>query len=600
MKYFIVLVLITFCPFFSPAVHAQFNVKDSLQAILQDDTVDANIRFTNAYNLIFFNSSPEEAEELAFAVMYPFVQKAWDEESSHLTGQARLYLLIGFCHRERGGDNRDEKERLFLEKALKTAIKSENNSICARCYEVCGFMEIKRGDVKQAHEYLYQAIVYYDMMEQYVKSSEMLYVIVSNFFEIKDTDGMKRVLQQMNEYLKKDASKQSLYQYNVIKKSYFELLLEKEKADRETIDYRLVDSVMVDIRKNIDLVENYLAELSPFWMHGYAYYYLAKCLDDYYPEQTDTIFLYLDKALEMMHIESVSRTQETNAEMELKIFINTVRAKTLSREGKIQEAYKAMNEALLMLDELKNYQNLNELRYTAYQFMADYYENINRPAEALKFQKLLRESEAQRYESKKIQALNEMSIKYETEKKEIRIQTLIRENTTARRILWLTVGLSLALLTVSFLMILFGRLKRKNAEQQLYETALLAELRLNELEKMQNLQQQHLEQNPVENTIKKLTLLIENSVIPKDTKDKYLDRLSKLDVKRLEHAFQFSKTKITGMDMKYIICLAADIDTHDVGLLFNIESASVHTVRYRIRKKFAKEDSFRMILSNAV
>ena len=209
--------------------------------------------------------------------------------------------------------------------------------------------------------------------------------------------------------------------------------------------------------------------------------------------------------------------------MELKIFINTVRAKALSREGKIQEAYKAMNEALLLLDEL------------------------------------------------------------------------IRENATERRILWLTVGLSLALLTVSLLMILFGRLKRKNVEQQLYETALLAELRQNELEKMQNLQQQ-LEQHPVKNTIEKITWLIENSIIEKDTKKTYLECLSKLDVKLLEQAYQTSKTKITGMDMKYIVCFAANIDTKDVSLLFNIEPTSVNTVRYRIRKKFAKEDSFRTIL----
>ena len=63
-----------------------------------------------------------------------------------------------------------------------------------------------------------------------------------------------------------------------------------------------------------------------------------------------------------------------------------------------------------------------------------------------------------------------------------------------------------------------------------------------------------------------------------------------------ENAYQTSKTKITGMDMKYLICFAADIDAKDISLLFNIEPASVHTVRYRIRKKFAKEDVFRMIL----
>ncbi|MCL2073360.1 MAG: hypothetical protein FWH18_05540 [Marinilabiliaceae bacterium] len=63
----------------------------------------------------------------------------------------------------------------------------------------------------------------------------------------------------------------------------------------------------------------------------------------------------------------------------------------------------------------------------------------------------------------------------------------------------------------------------------------------------------------------------------------------------LENAYQTSKAKITSMDIKYIICFAADLDTKDISLIFNIEPASVNTVRYRIKKKFAEEDAFRMV-----
>jgi hypothetical protein len=285
----------------------------------------------------------------------------------------------------------------------------------------------------------------------------------------------------------------------------------------------------------------------------------------------------------------------TPAEMEMKIYIHQLRAQTLFQQGKTQEAYRFMNESLNLLNKLKGYQTLDEQRYTAYLFMADYYENRNRPAEALKYQKLLRESEAQRYDSEKVQALNEMSVKYETEKKEIRIQTLVKEYKAAQRTLWMTIGLSLTLLAAFLLIVLSSRLKRKNVEQRLYETALLAELRQNELEKIQNLQQQ-IEQQPVKNAIEKIIWLIEKSIIEKDTKKAYLERLSKIDAKLLEQAYQTAKVKITGMDMKYIICFSTDIDVRDISLLFNIEPASVHTVRYRIKKKFSKEDTFRAIL----
>jgi acid phosphatase family membrane protein YuiD len=330
-------------------------------------------------------------------------------------------------------------------------------------------------------------------------------------------------------------------------------------------------------------------------MHGYAYYFAARALDTYYPEQTDSIFFYLDKALEMMEMESFVRKQEANSVMELKTYINTVRAKALFRTGKMPEAHKAMSEILPFLDELKNYKNLETPRHEAYQFMADYYEKVNRPGEALKYQKLLRKSEEQRYESDKIQAINEMSAKYEAEKKEMRIQNLIQKHKNTQRILWLTIGLSLALLLIFLLITLFNRLKRKNVEQKLYETALMAELRQNELEKIQSAQQE-LEQNPVENIIEKIAALITASIIEKNYKKAYLERLSKVDAKILGQAYQNSKIKITGMDMKYIICFVAEMDTKDISLLFNVEPASIHTVRYRIKKKFAKEDAFRTIL----
>jgi len=95
---------------FSPTIYGQINVKDSIQVILSDDSVDLNLRFTNARNLIFSCSLPEEAEELAMKVVYPFVQKNWDTESNQLARLARLYLFIGISHRERGGADRFEQE----------------------------------------------------------------------------------------------------------------------------------------------------------------------------------------------------------------------------------------------------------------------------------------------------------------------------------------------------------------------------------------------------------------------------------------------------------------------------------------------------------
>ena len=102
--------------------------------------------------------------------------------------------------------------------------------------------------------------------------------------------------------------------------------------------------------------------------------------------------------------------------------------------------------------------------------------------------------------------------------------------------------------------------------------------------------------HPTKLIIENIAQAISASIIEKDDKKAYLERLSKINFQLLETAYQVSKTKITGLDMKYIICFAADIDARDISLIFDVERESVYTARYRIKKKFAKNDTFRVIL----
>ena len=280
-----------------------------------------------------------------------------------------------------------------------------------------------------------------------------------------------------------------------------------------------------------------------------------------------------------------------------------------------------------MLDELKTYGNLGIHRHRAYTFMADYYEKINRPAEALKYQKLLRKSEAQRYETEKVQAINDMSAKYETEKKEIQIQTLTKEKQTDQRISGLTISLIAVLFIALLIFIRFYRLRKKSLEQSIYESALLAELKQNELEQnlkeKERLQQQYndmetqadrnkqkaqsydaamkhikqqLAQKPTKTMIEKLTGWISKSLMEKTKKNAYIRQLSELDIDMLEQGYLTADEKISNMDMKYIICFAIDMDTKDISLLFNVEPTSIRTVRYRIKKKFGNKNTYKFLM----
>ncbi len=569
------------------SVQAQLSVRDSLETILHKSAQDDQTRYRNAHNFLSAVAIPAQETEIAVQeVLCPFVEVHWrDDKQRRHTNLSALWQLVAFAYREHGGENRNEKERLYMEKALEQALLSGDDMLCAKCYNNSAYVEIKRGDVAKAHEYLYRAIEYFDRLRRFDKSSEMLYTIACNFISMKDVKGLQRVSEQMREYLTKDNSKQSLYQYNSIKHHYFGLLEEQSVRQDGRVDFALVDSAMVYIRANIALVENSLPELAKNWVHGYAYYYLAKELDTWYPERNAEILEALGKARKITERDLVTEGStialESNMMQEFDIMLNSILARTLFRTGRLQRSHAVLDHTLALLAELDDHENLNTIRSTVYRFAVEYYKKTDSPAEALRFASLLTANEERIHEWNKTLVINEMSAKYDAERNRTRIEMLTRENRATRQIMWLIAGLSLALMVAGGLIILWGQLRRKNIEQQLYETALVAELS---------------PLMPVRETIEKIVRLVAASTIEKDAKTAYLARLERLDIALLENVYRCSGGSLTSLDMKYIVCFAAEIAVRDIGLMFNVEPASVNTVRYRIRKKFAPDDPFRLVI----
>jgi len=100
----------------------------------------------------------------------------------------------------------------------------------------------------------------------------------------------------------------------------------------------------------------------------------------------------------------------------------------------------------------------------------------------------------------------------------------------------------------------------------------------------------------VKTAVDKITCMISHSIIKKDDKKIYLKRLSEIDAGLFGNLFQASIAEITAQELRYIICFIANMDVKDISLIFNVEIKSVHKTRYRIRKKFVKNDVFRTIL----
>jgi len=99
-------------------------------------------------------------------------------------------------------------------------------------------------------------------------------------------------------------------------------------------------------------------------------------------------------------------------------------------------------------------------------------------------------------------------------------------------------------------------------------------------------------QIPIQIIIKNLIERIYISTIEKSQKDFYAEKLSDINIEMLGESFLSTEKKISGMDIKYIICFSIEMNIKDISLLFDIDPASVRTARYRIRKKLGKKNAF--------
>jgi tetratricopeptide (TPR) repeat protein len=312
---------------------------------------------------------------------------------------------------------------------------------------------------------------------------------------------------------------------------------------------------------------------------------MAIAYESCFPEQYDSIYYFLNKALEY-------KSGQKHADIELEICVYQFFAELHFDQKRYKEAEKDIQYVLSLLEQVKDDNSVVVDFSEAYKLLVKLYKALNRPAEALKYSELLLENEKRRYENDKIVAMDDMLVKYEVEKKNEQIDRMAERERATRNILILTSILIVTLLVGLIILILLQRLRKRNYEQSIYEAALLTELKQNELESIK----QRLEQNPIEAVIGKLTEWITLSAIEKIKKSIYIQQLSELDMDMLEKGYFAAHEKLTNLDMKYIICFAMDMDVKDMSLLFNIEATSIYIIRYRIKRKFGDKNSFTFLM----
>ncbi|MGN1239449.1 MAG: hypothetical protein ACI4TV_01075, partial [Paludibacteraceae bacterium] len=310
--------------------------------------------------------------------------------------------------------------------------------------------------------------------------------------------------------------------------------------------------------------------IPPWNYYNQALYY------DFYtdPRQTDSIEAYLlraERAAAMLH-DPVDR-------QEVSISIQDMWAWLHYYRGQYRAAERTMLEVLAMIDSVAINQpnTIVTERGEAYAFMVMLCTEQGRYREALDWQERLIENNAVRYDIDKTASLQEIETRYEVEKQALEMERLQERNLAFRRLLYLL----LSLLLCAILLIIVLYLRKKNTEAKLYEAALEADNMRSAMNAMTTKSEDSVGELLINNLIQQL------QAQPADTpyKDTTIERLKSLETSRMTSLFAQGR-QLTNMDKRYILCFAAGMSADQIAHLFHIETASVYTVRYRLRKKF--------------
>lgn len=432
----------------------------------------------------------------------------------------------------------------------------------------------REGSTEEAQRLYYDAIRRLEALEgDYSRAiSRCYFQIATDMLNLGDREGMRSVLGRYDR-LRQGRNSYVDYDYYSILSTALTL-----EIDSDNVDPKLRDSMLLSMKRAIGAMQNIdvSEEINPVW----NYYNVAVVYDLYFaPPMLDSIEVYLDRAEQ---INESHNGYDRKIADESRISIDDMRARLYLYRGEYRKAERQMVQVLAMLDEVDKVSPNTVVteRGEAYSFMVKLYETTGQTAEALEYQKLLTDNNMRRYDIDKTEAIHVISEQYEVEKKEQQIAALEEHNSQMQRLIVLLTVMIVLASGAAILILVVRRLRRENVEQKVYERVLVNEM-VNEESNDKNMVG-----NGIQVIIDRLRIAVSTSHLTEEQKQLYGEKLGAVSVESLTALFATAREPLTAIDKKYILCFVAGIPIQGIADLFNIETSSVYTVRYRIRKKF--------------
>lgn len=362
--------------------------------------------------------------------------------------ESEVYGAMGIVYKNQG-KYRDALEN--YEKALKLAIELNDSSWIAACYVNSANVYRRLTNYTKALDYLQKALSVFE------KGNEKRRMAIANM-------NIGNLYEDQKDY---DVAMQ-----------YYQVALDLSK---ETEDNKRIAECYMNFGNIYSAKGNYLEARSFFLKTIEINESLGfnHILDDCYLEvgltlekekKWDEAKNYFEKSLAMAVTEN-----------DKYIISNTFLAlsKVSFEESKFQQAADFALTGLEVSTEIGEPMNM----LTAYEYLSLAYEELNQPGKALFYQKWVAAYKDTVFNSEKYKALNDLQMKYETEKKEQQLQ-LLEEQAMVKdlqlgkrnRLVWTLAALVVLLLVLAYLALYNIRLKNKHASILLEQKLLRSQM----------------------------------------------------------------------------------------------------------------------------
>lgn len=367
-------------------------------------------------------------------------------------------------------------------------------------------------------------------------ASMCLYNMATNYLNQADTSGMWLVITQMEELSREHPDNiRVIYDLHSVKGAYY-AHIHQGRGDEASLQEMLSENrKAIAAQEKMSVEEQMAARVNPVW----NYYNAAVCYDLFFdPPQRDSISKYLDLARKAnATFPGIDRTIRQSGYVSIK----DEQAWLYYYDGNIAEAEREMNEVLALIDSVEAVTPNTILteKSQAYDFFVELYRETGQPEKALEYEILKEQNELYRLGAERNKAVREVEARYDVAKAEAR--------TSRMR----SVALALAVIVLILLIVvIFNYFRRREKEQMRYTAAVEALV----------------EGDP---KVRELTKAVDRSLA--------------------KNIFQSSLKPLSAVERRYILLFMSGATTEGIASAMNVDTSSVYTMKYRIKKKFPKE-----------